>query len=68
MQVGGQPGQIQLIDTIRRQEVDTVLNNQKNIISTAKQIESYINEVHSKTDLILNNQARSPTAQVFIDI
>ncbi|XP_071867875.1 lectin, mannose binding protein ergic53 [Bombus fervidus] len=64
VQVGGQPGQIQLIDTIRRQEVDIVLNNQKNIISTAKQIESYINEVHSKTDLILNNQARSPTAQV----
>lgn len=68
MQVGGQPGQIQLIDTIRRQEVDTVLNNQKNIISTAKQIESHVNEVQSKTDLILNNLARNPIAQVFINI
>lgn len=61
---GGQPGQVQLIDTIRRQEVDALLNNQNNILNTAREIKSFVNEVYSKTDTILNNQARSPTAQV----
>ncbi|XP_012257383.2 protein ERGIC-53 [Athalia rosae] len=62
---GGQPGQpIQLIDTIRRQEVDAVLNNQNVILNTAREIKSFVGEVHSKADTILNNQARAPTAQV----
>lgn len=67
VQVPGQPGQqVQLIDTIRRQEVDTLLTNQNVILNTAKEIKSFVNEVHSKTDNILNNQARAPTAQVLI--
>ena len=62
---GGQPGQqIQLIDTIRRQEVETLLGNQNAIINTAREIKSFMNDVYSKTDTILNNQARAPTAQV----
>ncbi|XP_046420528.1 protein ERGIC-53 [Neodiprion fabricii] len=62
---GGQPGQpIQLIDTIRRPEVDAVLNNQNAILNTAREIKSFVGEVHSKADTILNNQARGPTAQV----
>ncbi|CAK9827423.1 Protein ERGIC-53 [Anthophora retusa] len=61
---GGQPGQPVLIDTIRRQEVDTVLNNQNAILNTAREIKSYITEVNSKSDNILNHQARAPTAQV----
>ncbi|XP_012275732.1 protein ERGIC-53 [Orussus abietinus] len=61
---GGQPGQVQLIDTIRRQEVDAVLNNQNVILNTAREIKSFVGEVHSKADTILNNQARAPTAQV----
>lgn len=60
----GQAGQIQLIDTIRRNEVDTVLNNLNGIMNTARDLKSYISEVHSKADTILNNQARAPTAQV----
>ncbi|KAK2589071.1 hypothetical protein KPH14_001906 [Odynerus spinipes] len=51
-------------DTIRRQEVDAVLNNQNIIISTAQEIRSFVGEVNSKTDSILSNQARAPTAQV----
>lgn len=67
MQVTGQPGQQPvLIDTIRRQEVDAVLNNQNVILNTAREIKSFMGEVHSKTESILNNQARSPTAQVCI--
>ena len=62
---GGQPGQqIQLIDTIRRQEVETLLGNQNAIINTAREIKSFMNDVYTKTDTILNNQARAPTAQV----
>ncbi|XP_076635310.1 lectin, mannose binding protein ergic53 [Colletes latitarsis] len=65
MQAGGQPGQqIQLTDTIRRQEVDILLGNQNVILNIAKEIKSFVNEVYSKTDTILNNQARAPTAQV----
>lgn len=55
-----------LIDTIRRQEVDVVLSNQNIILNTAREIKSFIGEVHSKTESILNNQARAPTAQVYI--
>lgn len=53
-----------LIDTIRRQEVDAVLNNQNVILNTAREIKSFVGEVHSKAESILNNQARAPTAQV----
>ncbi|KAL0117531.1 hypothetical protein PUN28_010387 [Cardiocondyla obscurior] len=64
VQVAGQPGQQPvLIDTIRRQEVDTVLNNQNILLNTAREIKSFVGEVHSKTESILNNQARAPTAQ-----
>lgn len=67
MQVsGGQPGQPVLIDTIRRQEVDAVLNNQNIILNTAREIKSFVSEVHSKAESIINNQARAPTAQVYI--
>lgn len=55
-----------LIDTIRRQEVDAVLNNQNVILNTAREIKSFIAEVHSKTESIIGNQARAPTAQVYI--
>ncbi|XP_044004595.1 protein ERGIC-53 [Aphidius gifuensis] len=62
VQGGGQP--IQMIDTIRRQEVDAVLANQNVILNTARELKSFIGDVNSKTETILNNQARQPTAQV----
>lgn len=65
---GGQGQPIQLVDTIRRQEVDAVLKNQNILISTVQEIRSFIGDVNSKTDNILNNQARNPTAQVIIYI
>lgn len=61
-QSGGQP--VQLIDTIRRQEVDAVLSNQNIILSTAREIKTFIGDVNSKAETILHNQARAPTAQV----
>ncbi|KAL6268432.1 hypothetical protein P5V15_001568 [Pogonomyrmex californicus] len=64
-QIGqGQSGHQPLIDTIRRQEVDAVLDNQNLILNTAREIKSFVGEVHTKTESILNNQARAPTAHV----
>lgn len=65
-QIGQQPVAIPTSDSvgIRRQEVDAVLNNQNIILNAAKEIKSFVGELHTKTDSILNNQARAPTAQV----
>lgn len=66
MQVaGGQPGsQPVVIDTIRRQEVDAMLNNQNILLNTAREIKTVVGDVQTKADSILGNQARAPTAQV----
>ena len=53
-----------MIDTINRREVDMVLQNQNAIIQVAREIRGFVGEVHSKSDIILQNQARQPTAQV----
>ncbi|KAJ9593985.1 hypothetical protein L9F63_014626, partial [Diploptera punctata] len=61
---GGTPGQPVLVDTIRRHEVDLVLSNQNAILNTARDIKTMTQEVHMRSDSILQNQARQPTAQV----
>uniref|UniRef100_A0A1B6D2N9 L-type lectin-like domain-containing protein n=1 Tax=Clastoptera arizonana TaxID=38151 RepID=A0A1B6D2N9_9HEMI len=58
--VAGQP----LIDTIRRHEVDGVINNLNSLLSMAQDLRLVINDIQSKSDTILQNQARAPTAQV----
>lgn len=63
-QQGHQAQPIQLIDTIRRDEVNSVLNNQNSILTAARDLRSVISEVHSKADDILRNQVHAPTAQV----
>lgn len=64
VQVDGKGEGFRQIDTIRRQDVDAVLNSQNIIISTIQEIRSFVGELNSKTDTVLNNQARAPTAQV----
>ncbi|KAJ8686378.1 hypothetical protein QAD02_022172 [Eretmocerus hayati] len=66
-----QPGNIKAenlpaisMDSIQRKEVDVILNTQNSILNTAYEIKSFITDVHSKTNSILNNQAKGPTAQV----
>lgn len=58
---GGQP---QIVDSIRRHEVDTVINNQNALLMLAREIRGYVVEVQAKSDNIIQNQARAPTAQV----
>ncbi|XP_011503810.1 PREDICTED: protein ERGIC-53 [Ceratosolen solmsi marchali] len=54
----------QVFETIRRQEIDFLLTTQNNILSAVLELKSVVIEVQSKTDNILNNQARNPTAKV----
>jgi len=59
------PGGQQVIgETIRRHEVDTVINNQNTLLMLAREIRGYIVDVQVKSDSIIANQARAPTAQV----
>lgn len=57
---GGQ----QFGDTIRRHEVEAIIQNQNMFISTIREIKASMNDLQARTDNILQNQARQPTAQV----
>ncbi|XP_065166680.1 protein ERGIC-53 [Atheta coriaria] len=64
---GGQQGTGQgqvYIDTIRRDEVNAVLNNQNQIVAAQREMRQFILEVKQRADQIINNQAKAPTAQV----
>ncbi|XP_017884297.2 protein ERGIC-53-like, partial [Ceratina calcarata] len=66
VQVSGQTGGqgVQLIDTIRRTEVETLFENQNVLMNRAKEVESFVKDMYVKVDTIINNQVRAPTAQV----
>lgn len=56
------PGQPQVagapVDTIRRDEVNAVLANQREIVSAARDIKNFVADVHSKVTTIHTNQGR----------
>ncbi|GAB0092585.1 Protein ERGIC-53 [Sergentomyia squamirostris] len=49
---------------ISRHEVEALLQNVNYVAQTSKEVRSIIAELSSRTDTILQNQARQPTAQV----
>lgn len=51
-------------DTIRRHEVEAIIQNQNQFIATVREIKAAMHELTSRTDNILQNQARQPTAHV----
>ncbi|XP_071452215.1 protein ERGIC-53 isoform X2 [Hetaerina americana] len=57
------PGQMPVIDTIRRHEVDAVLANQREMIVTVRDVKAFMGEVHQRTASILQNQGK-PVAHV----
>ncbi|XP_046683141.1 LOW QUALITY PROTEIN: protein ERGIC-53 [Homalodisca vitripennis] len=58
-------GQQQVIgETIRRHEVDHIILNQNKLILLAEKLRDSMSEVMVKSDNIISNQARAPTAQV----
>ncbi|XP_046403446.1 protein ERGIC-53 [Ischnura elegans] len=64
---GGHPpppgGQIPMVDTIRRHEVDAVLANQREMVATIREVKAFVGEVHQRTASILQNQGK-PVAHV----
>uniref|UniRef100_A0A146M0Q9 Protein ERGIC-53 n=1 Tax=Lygus hesperus TaxID=30085 RepID=A0A146M0Q9_LYGHE len=61
----GQMGQQPFVDTIRRHEVDALLTNQNTMITAAREIRNFLNEVNTKMDRVLEKQDRGTgTAQV----
>ena len=58
---GGAPvqgGAMPAIDTIRRDEVNAVLANQRELVSAARDIKNFVTDVHSKVSNIQQTQAR----------
>jgi len=53
-----QGGAVPAIDTIRRDEVNAVLANQRELVSAARDIKNFVTDVHSKVSNIQQNQAR----------
>lgn len=51
-------------DAIRRLDVDTIINNQNIFMATVRDIKTVVTEVQARTDAIIQNQARQPTAQI----
>lgn len=59
------PGAVpQFGSEVRRQDIDIIIQNQNTFISTVRDIKSFIGELQVRTDNILQNQKRQPTAQV----
>ena len=55
---GGQGGAVPALDTIRRDEVNAVLANQRELVSAARDIKNFVTDVHSKVSNIQQTQAR----------
>lgn len=56
--VGGMP------DTIRRHEVEALISNNNYLVQVSKELRTILGEVQARTDTIITNQARQPTAQI----
>ncbi|KAF0301028.1 Protein ERGIC-53 [Amphibalanus amphitrite] len=54
----GQPHLPAPADTIRRHEVDAVLNNQREIVQASREIKSFVGEINQRTHTILEHQQR----------
>ncbi|XP_065223195.1 protein ERGIC-53 [Planococcus citri] len=69
--VGGAipPGQVPPVQPVagggvQRHEIDSILSSQKELYNSVIEIRNFVVEVHRKTESVLNNQIKQPTAQV----
>lgn len=51
-------------DTIRRNEVEAIIQNQNHFVATLREMKNSLNDLQARSDNILQNQARQPTAHV----
>lgn len=63
-QIGGQVPPAGTGDSIRRHEVDALINNNNYLVQVSKELRTVLGEIQTRTDSILTNQARQPTAQI----
>lgn len=64
-QVGGAPAVApQYSDTIRRHEVEAIIQNQNQFIQSIRELKLSMDQVQARADNILQNQGRQPTAHV----
>lgn len=61
---GSPPGVVHVADTIRRSEVEAIMQNQNTMINVARELRQFLVDINTRADQILQNQARQPTAQV----
>ncbi|XP_055912905.1 protein ERGIC-53 isoform X1 [Eupeodes corollae] len=64
---GQQPPAIQgtaSVGSISRIDVDMMLNNQNMLINTIREIRTLVGEINTRSDTIINNQAKAPTASI----
>lgn len=52
------------VDSIRRHEVEAIIQNQNHFVSTLREMKNSLNDLQARADNILQNQARQPTAHV----
>lgn len=65
-QVQQQPqiGQVPSGEGLRRHEAEALINNNNYLVQVSKELRTILGEVQARTDSILTNQARQPTAQI----
>lgn len=63
-QIGQMPPGATGGDTIRRHEVEALISNNNYLVQVSKELRTVLGEVQARTDSILTNQARQPTAQI----
>lgn len=51
-------------DTIRRHEVEAIIQNQNQFVASLRDMKNSLNDLQARSDNILQNQARQPTAHV----
>lgn len=63
---GGVPPPVapQYGDTIRRHEVEAIIQNQNNFIQSVRELKLNMDQLQARADNILQNQGRQPTAHV----
>lgn len=52
------------VDSIRRHEVEAIIQNQNHFVATLREMKNSLNDLQARSDNILQNQARQPTAHV----
>ncbi|KAG4071663.1 hypothetical protein HA402_011817 [Bradysia odoriphaga] len=66
IQTGGAPPPQQAYtgDALQRHEINTIINNQNMFLNTVREIKTLVQNVQTRTDSIIQNQSRQPTAQI----